>query len=68
MKLSRQEHWSGLPFIPLGDLPTQGSNPRLLLLHWQASSLRLHHLGSKVLDNLSWVVTATFKSLKVEFS
>ena len=27
--------------------PTQGSNPRpLCLLHWQADSLPLHHLGS----------------------
>ena len=24
---SRQEYWSGLPFPPPGDLPTQGSNP-----------------------------------------
>ena len=35
----REEHWSGLPFLPLGDLPTQGLNPGLLrcrqiLYHW----------------------------------
>ena len=36
---SRQEYWSGLPFPPSGDLPTQGSNPHLsCLLHWQAGS------------------------------
>ena len=30
-----------------GIFPTQGSNPGLLsLLHWQADSLPLHHLGS----------------------
>ena len=29
--LSRQEYWSGLPFPSPGDLPTQGSNPRLAL-------------------------------------
>ena len=40
MWLSRQEYWSGLPFLPPGVFLTQGSNPSLLhLLHWQASSL-----------------------------
>ncbi|KAB0338923.1 hypothetical protein FD755_025108 [Muntiacus reevesi] len=34
------------------------------ILNLLTCSLRLHHLASKVLDNLSWVVTATFKSLK----
>ena len=34
-------------FLLWGILPTQGSNPCLLyLLHWQADSLLLHHLGS----------------------
>ena len=42
MGFSRQEYWSELPCLPLGDLPTQGLNPHLLLfLHWQASSLPL---------------------------
>ena len=41
---SRQEDWSGLPFPPPGDLPSQGSNPRLL--HWQVRSLPLSHQGS----------------------
>ena len=37
----------GLLFPTSRDLPTQGSNPRLLhLLHWQAGSLPLHHVGS----------------------
>ena len=37
---SRQEHWSGLPCPPPGDL--LGSNVHLLrLLHWQAGSLPL---------------------------
>ena len=36
---SRQEYWSGLPFLPPGFL-TQGLNPWLLgLLHWQVRSL-----------------------------
>ena len=43
----RQEYWSGVPFPPPEDLPTQGSNPCLLhLLYWQAGSLPLHHLES----------------------
>ena len=30
---SRQEYWSGLPFLSPGDLPNQGSN--LCLLHYR---------------------------------
>ena len=30
MGFSRQEHWSGLPFPPPGDLPNQESNLHLL--------------------------------------
>ena len=37
---SRQEYWSGLPRLPPGDFPTQGSNAHVVcLLHWQAGSL-----------------------------
>ena len=37
MGFSRQEYWSGLPFLLQGIFPTQGSNPHLLhLLNWQA--------------------------------
>ena len=49
MEFFRQEHWSGLPFPLPGDLPNPGIklNPHLLnLLHWQADSLPLNHLGS----------------------
>ena len=47
---SRQECWSGLPCPSPGVLPTQGSNSHLLcLLHWQAGSLPLSHLGSSIL-------------------
>ena len=41
---SRQEYWSGLPYLPLGDLPTPGmelASPAL-----QAESLLLNHWGS----------------------
>ena len=44
MGFSRQEYWNGLPFPSLGIFPTQRLNPRLL--HWQADSLPLCHLGS----------------------
>ena len=44
LEFSRQEYWSG--FL----LPTPGSFPHLLsLLHWQADSLPLCHLGSLTL-------------------
>ena len=44
MGFSRQEYWSGLLFPTPGDLPDQGSNPRLL--QWQAYSSPLSHQGS----------------------
>ena len=47
MGFPRQRYWGGLPFPPPGNFWTQGSNPGLLcLLHWQADSLLLSHLGS----------------------
>ena len=39
MGFSRQEHWSGLPRPPPGDLPNLGMD--LCLLHWQVGSLPL---------------------------
>ena len=47
MGIPRREYWSGLPFLLQGSFPTQGLNSCLLrLLHWQADSLPLSHLGS----------------------
>ena len=47
MGFSKQKSWSGLPCLIQGIFPTQGSNPCLsCLLHWQAGSLPLGHLGS----------------------
>ena len=52
MGVSRQEYWSGLPFLLQGTFPTQGSNPSLLsLLHWQEDTLPLSHLGSPYCQN-----------------
>ena len=42
MEFSRQEYWSGLPFLASGIFLTQGLNLHLLcLLHWQKGSLSL---------------------------
>ena len=52
--LSKQEHWSGLPFPLLqGIFPTQGRNPsRLRILHWQEDSLPLAPPGKPQLLEL----------------
>ena len=45
---SRQEYWSGLPFLPLGDHPNPGNklkSPAFPAL--QADSLLLSHWGSQ---------------------
>ena len=60
MELSRQEFWSGLPFPSPEDLPNPGTEPSLLcLLHWEAGSLALHHLGS---PHTTWVDLKAFLS------
>jgi len=43
MGFSRQDHWSGFPCPPPGDLPDPGIKPQSLmsLLYWQAGSLPL---------------------------
>ena len=47
MGFSSQGDWSGLSFPPPGIFLTQRLNPSFLgLLHWQADSLLLSHLGS----------------------
>ena len=50
MEFSMQEHWSRLPFPPLGIFPNQGSNLRpLCCLHWHVDSLPVAPTGK-----LSW--------------
>ena len=44
MGFFRQGYWSGLPLPTQGIFLSQGLN--LCLLHWQADSLPLSHLGS----------------------
>ena len=47
LEFSRQEYGVGCHFLFWGIFLTQGSNPCLLhLLHWQADSSALRHLGS----------------------
>ena len=47
MGFSRQEYWCWLPFPTSRDFPNAGIEPALLnLLHRQADSLPLSHLGS----------------------
>ena len=51
MEFFRQEYWIELPFPSPGYLPNPQTEPHLLhLLHWQADSLPLSHLGSSFHD------------------
>ena len=43
MEFSKQEYWSGLPFLLQGIFPTQGSNPGLL--HCRQTFYHLSHQG-----------------------
>ena len=52
VRFPRQEYWSGLPFLPPGDLPDPGIDPHLLhLLPWQADSSPLSYQGSLVVNS-----------------
>lgn len=63
MEFCRQESWSGLPFPPPRDLPTQGLNRSLLhLLYWQMHSLPLSHQGSPVMQHTILFIIADFFS------
>ena len=46
MGFSRKEYWSGLPYLPPGDFPNQGTN--LCLLHWQMGSLPSEPPGKSI--------------------
>ena len=50
MGFSRQEYWSGLPFLLQGIFPTQGLN--LGLLHCRQTFWWLSHQGSYILYNI----------------
>ena len=65
MEFPKQEYSSGLPFPPPGDLPYPGIKPTLL--HWQADSLPLSHLGSPLYNILAILgnQTRTIKGIQV---
>ena len=48
MRLSRQEHWNGLPFPSAEDLPDKGIKSKSPA--WQVNSLTLSYLGSDYID------------------
>ena len=52
--VSRQEHWSGLPFPSPGDLPDPGIKPRSPTF-W-ADALTSEPPGKPVLKNLNYIV------------
>ena len=56
---SRQEFWSGLPFLSPGDLPDTGIEPRSPTL--QMDSLPTEHKGSPRI--LEWVSTPSLADL-----
>ena len=61
MGFSRQEHWSGLPFLLQGIFPTQGLNPCLLcLLHWQLGSLPVVPPGKSVRHCTTYFILVLF--------
>ena len=66
MAFSRQELWSGLQFPPPRDLPNPGIEPAFPeLLHWQADSLSMSHLGSPSVTT-TYHINADFLSSDLE--
>ena len=75
MGFSRKEEWSGLPWPPSGDLPTQGMNQHLLWLlqwevlyhycHWEAPKKFCFLCFQKYIWNLIFlsISTTKFKAL-----
>ena len=64
MGFSRQEYWSRLPFLPLGDLPNPGIKPvSLASPAWQVDSLPLRHLGSPIKAD-TYYIKQLFKKKK----
>ena len=63
MGFPRQEYWSGLPFLPPGDLPDPGIEPASPA--WQANSLSLSHQGSLEIRAHCSILTAAAKSLQL---
>ena len=63
MEFSRQEYWSGLPYLPTGNLPDAGIKPASpAAAALQADSLPLSRQGSPMLLTLSLFVSADSES------
>ena len=58
MDFSRQECWSGSPFLVPGDLPDPGIKPVSLAL--QSDSLPLGHLGSPTMSHRQIIILQNF--------
>ena len=66
MEFSRQEYWSELHFLLQELFLTLGSNPSLLcLLHWQADSLPLCHLGNVCIGYTYYIHTLSLLNLVI---
>ena len=69
MGFSRQEHWSGLPFPPPGDLLTQGSNPGLLccrkILYCLSHQGSLYHSHSQILSKKRTCMLSSFSHVQL---
>ena len=70
MKFSRQEYWSGMPFLLQGIFPTQGSNPGLLryrqilycLSHQKSQNLAASHSSGQMLSVVLSIRPSLFPS------
>ena len=67
-EFSRQEYWSKLPFLTLGELPDPGIklSSLLHLLHWQVESLPLASPDepNNLLDKVKGKVTQPWPTLR----
>ena len=66
MGFSRKEYWGGLPFPSPEDVPTQGSNSRLL--HWLADSLPLSYLGGLCVFDTQGLIKLIILQLHLELN
>ena len=66
MRFSRQDYWNGLPFLLQGIFLTQGLNLHLpRILHWQADSSPLSHLGSSYTHTHTHTHTYTYTHIYI---
>ena len=66
MELSRQEHWSELPFPPPKNLPNPGIEPMSVELHWHVGSLPAEPQGKQEKDIGQVVLTSSVCRIVLE--